>query len=118
VVHIQPDEGISLSFQAKVPGPKMRLGRVDMSFAYHDYFLTKPATGYETLLYDCMIGDQTLFHRADMVEAAWSVVAPVLDAVEASPTKGLQHYEAFSEGPSEANALLARDGRRWRTLAP
>jgi glucose-6-phosphate 1-dehydrogenase len=117
VVRIQPDEGISLAFQAKVPGPEMTLGRVDMAFAYEDYFASAPATGYETLLYDCMIGDQTLFHRADMVEAGWSVVAPVLDAVEASPTALLRGYPAFSQGPVEADTLLARDGRQWRGLA-
>jgi glucose-6-phosphate 1-dehydrogenase len=117
VIRIQPDEGISLSFQAKVPGPEMALGRVDMAFAYQDYFSSAPATGYETLLYDCMIGDQTLFHRADMVEAGWSVVAPVLEAVAASPAALLHEYPAFSQGPDEADALLARDGRRWRPLA-
>jgi glucose-6-phosphate 1-dehydrogenase len=118
VIRIQPDEGISLAFQAKVPGPEMTLGRVDMAFDYKDYFSSAPATGYETLLYDCMIGDQTLFHRADMVEAGGSVVAPVLDAVDASPTALLHAYPAFSQGPPEADALLARDGRRWRPLTP
>jgi glucose-6-phosphate 1-dehydrogenase len=117
VIRIQPDEGISLSFQAKVPGPEMTLGRVDMAFAYEDYFASAPATGYETLLYDCMTGDQTLFHRADIVEAGWSAVAPVLDAVEASPAALLHDYAAYSEGPAEAEALLARDGRRWQPLA-
>jgi glucose-6-phosphate 1-dehydrogenase len=117
VIRIQPNEGISLSFQAKVPGPEMTLGRVDMAFAYQDYFASAPATGYETLLYDCMIGDQTLFHRADMVEAGWSVVAPVLEAVEASPAALLHEYRSFSQGPDESAALLARDGRQWRTLA-
>jgi glucose-6-phosphate 1-dehydrogenase len=117
VIHVQPDEGISLSFQAKVPGPEMTLGRVDMSFAYRDYFAGAPATGYETLLYDCMIGDQTLFHRADSVEAGWSVVAPLLDAVAERPGAPLHEYPAFSQGPPEADALLARDGRRWRPLA-
>ncbi len=117
VVRIQPDEGISLAFQAKVPGPEMRLGRVDMAFAYEDYFATAPATGYETLLYDCMVGDQTLFHRADMVEAGWSVVAPVLEAVEASPAARLHDYAAFSQGPAKADTLLAKDGRQWRPLA-
>src|SRR5581483_4819313 len=79
VISIQPDEGISLSFEAKVPGPVVRLGAVDMDFQYSDYFGTTPSTGYETLLYDCMMGDSTLFQRADMVEAAWAAVQPVLD---------------------------------------
>jgi glucose-6-phosphate 1-dehydrogenase len=118
VIRVQPDEGISLTFQAKVPGPEMVLGQVNMAFDYQDYFASTPATGYETLLYDCMIGDQTLFHRADMVEAGWSVVAPVLDAVDASPTALLHEYPAFSQGPIEAEALIARDGRQWRPLAP
>ena len=117
VIRIQPDEGISLAFQAKVPGPEMTLGRVDMAFAYKDYFASAPATGYETLLYDCMTGDQTLFHRADSVEAGWSVVAPVLDAVEASPTALLHDYAAFSQGPAEADALMARDRRQWRPVS-
>ncbi len=69
VISIQPDEGISLSFEAKVPGPVVRLGAVNMNFQYSDYFGTTPSTGYETLLYDCMMGDSTLFQRADMVEA-------------------------------------------------
>ena len=79
VINIQPNEGISLSFEAKVPGPVVRLGAVDMDFNYSDYFGTEPSTGYETLLYDCMMGDPTLFQRADMVEAGWAVVQPILD---------------------------------------
>jgi glucose-6-phosphate 1-dehydrogenase len=116
VMRIQPDEGISLAFQAKVPGPAMTLGRVDMAFAYQDYFPSAPATGYETLLYDCMIGDQTLFLRTDMVEAGWAAVTPVFEAVEASPTALLHDYPAFSDGPAEANVLVAKDGRQWRPL--
>ncbi len=86
VINIQPDEGISLSFEAKVPGPVVRLGAVDMSFEYSDYFGTMPSTGYETLIYDCMMGDPTLFQRADMVEAAWTVVEPILDVWKALPS--------------------------------
>src|SRR5262249_36639910 len=74
IIRIQPDEGIALRFSAKVPGPIMRLGPVEMDFRYADYFGSTPSTGYERLLYDCMIGDQTLFQRADMVEAGWSTV--------------------------------------------
>jgi len=76
VLQIQPDEGITMSFQAKVPGPIVRLGEVNMSFKYSDYFGATPSTGYERLLYDCMTADATLFHRADMVEAGWTVVHP------------------------------------------
>ena len=85
VLHIQPEEGISLRFAAKVPGPAMRLGAVDMNFEYSDYFGSQPSTGYERLLHDCMIGDATLFQRADMVEAGWCVVSPVLDVWKALP---------------------------------
>jgi len=114
IMRIQPDEGISLRFQAKVPGAQARLGTVDMAFNYADYFASAPTTGYETLLYDCLNGDQTLFHRADMVEAGWTVVAPILDLVQASPSALLHEYPAGGWGPAEADALLARDGRRWR----
>ncbi len=114
IIRIQPDEGIFLSFQAKVPGPQVRLGTVKMEFSYADYFDSEPATGYETLLYDCMLGDQTLFHRADMVEAGWAVVAPIQDVLTASPAALLHEYPAFSWGPAEADALMTRDGRAWR----
>jgi len=118
IMRIQPDEGISLRFQAKVPGAQARLGTVTMSFSYEDYFSAAPATGYETLLYDCMNGDPTLFHRADMVEASWDVVTPILELVQATPAALLHEYPAGTWGPAEADALLARDGRAWRTPAP
>ena len=92
VLHIQPEEGISLQFAAKVPGPVMRLGTVDMNFEYQEYFGKQPSTGYERLLHDCMIGDQTLFQRADMVEAGWSVVNPVLDLWKALPPRNFPNY--------------------------
>ncbi|HLJ47944.1 MAG TPA: glucose-6-phosphate dehydrogenase [Bryobacteraceae bacterium] len=116
VLHIQPDEGISLSFGAKVPGPLVDLGSVNMDFRYSDYFGNEPSTGYERLLYDCMIGDATLFQRADMVEAGWSVVAPVLDVWKALPARHFPNYAAGSWGPKEADDLLARDRRQWRNL--
>jgi glucose-6-phosphate 1-dehydrogenase len=114
VVHIQPDEGISLSFSAKVPGPQLRLDDVNMKFAYGDYFGSTPSTGYERLLYDCMMGDATLFQRADMVEAGWSVVQPVLDVWRALPPRGFPNYAAGSWGPAEALELMGRSGRTWR----
>lgn len=114
VMRIQPGEGISLRLQAKVPGAAFRLGAVDMSFDYADYFAQSPNTGYETLLHDCMVGDQTLFHRADMVEAGWTVVAPILDLVTATPTALLHNYPAFSWAPPAADDLMANDRRRWR----
>jgi glucose-6-phosphate 1-dehydrogenase len=114
LVRIQPNEGISLQFQAKVPGADVRLGTVTMAFNYADYFARVPETGYETLLYDCMTGDQTLFHRADMVAAGWRAVEPILELVAATPDELLHEYPACSWGPAAADALLARDGRVWR----
>jgi glucose-6-phosphate 1-dehydrogenase len=116
VLNIQPNEGICLSFEAKVPGPVVRLGAVNMDFQYSDYFGTKPSTGYETLLYDCMMGDPTLFQRADMVEAAWTVVQPILDVWKALPPRDFPNYAAGSWGPPHADDLLRRDGHEWRDL--
>jgi glucose-6-phosphate 1-dehydrogenase len=116
VLHIQPEEGISLQFAAKVPGPVMRLGTVDMNFEYQEYFGKQPSTGYERLLHDCMIGDQTLFQRADMVEAGWCVVNPVLDLWKALPPRNFPNYASGTWGPKEADDLLERDGRRWRNF--
>jgi glucose-6-phosphate 1-dehydrogenase len=114
VLRIQPEEGISLRFEGKVPGPVMRLGTVRMSFEYADYFGSKPATGYETLLYDCMLGDSTLFHRSDMVEAGWSAVMPILDVWKALTPRSFPNYAANSWGPKEADDLIQRDGRKWK----
>ncbi len=114
VLRIQPNEGISLRFGAKIPGTLLRLGAVNMDFAYHDYFGSTPSTGYERLLYDCMIGDATLFQRADMVEAGWAVVEPILDIWQAVPPRTFPNYAAGTWGPKEADDLLQRDGRRWR----
>ena len=116
VLHIQPEEGISLRFAAKTPGSVMRLGTVDMNFEYADYFGVTPSTGYERLLHDCMIGDATLFQRADMVEAGWCVVSPVLDVWKALPPRNFPNYAAGTWGPKEADDLIERDGRRWRNF--
>jgi glucose-6-phosphate 1-dehydrogenase len=116
VIHIQPDEGVSLRFGAKIPGPIMRLGLVNMEFDYARDFGSSHSTGYERLLYDCMIGDATLFQRADMVEAGWRVIQPVLDVWNALPTKTFPNYAAGTWGPAEADELLARDGRAWRKI--
>src|SRR5215470_15675556 len=116
VIHIQPEEGISLSFGAKVPGSLMRLGLVNMDFDYNTYFGSEHSTGYERLLRDCMAGDATLFQRADMVEAGWSVIQPILDVWHALPARGFPNYAAGSWGPAEADELLARDGRSWRRI--
>ena len=87
-----------------------------MDFDYADYFGEQVATGYERLLYDCMIGDATLFQRADMVEAGWSIVTPVLDVWNAIPARDFPDYPSGSWGPEESDALLARDGRAWKNL--
>ena len=116
VIQIQPVEGISLSFGAKIPGPILRVGSVDMSFEYSKYFGEAAYTGYEVLLYDCMIGDATLFQRADMVEAGWSIVDPVLDVWKALPPRRFPNYAAGAWGPKESDELLQRDGRTWRTI--
>ncbi len=114
VLHIQPDEGISLRFGAKVPGIAVDIGPVNMDFRYTDYFGNEPSTGYERLLYDCMTGDATLFQRADMVEAGWSVVQPALDVWKALPSRYFPNYAAGTWGPREADELMARDKRAWR----
>jgi glucose-6-phosphate 1-dehydrogenase len=116
VIHIQPDEGMALGFGAKIPGPQLRLGSVEMSFEYSKYFGTDPYTGYEVLLYDCMIGDQTLFQRADMVEAGWRILDPVIDVWKALPARNFPNYAAGTWGPKESDDLLERDGRTWRTI--
>ena len=113
VLHLQPDEGISMSFGAKIPGPVMRLGSVNMDFRYGDYFNASPQTGYERLLYDCMLGDATLFQRSDMVESAWQIVGPVQDVWSALPARNFPNYAAGSWGPKEAEELLRRDNRHW-----
>lgn len=116
ILRIQPDEGIALEFAAKRPGPNVVLGNVDMTFAYKDYFKTAPSTGYETLIYDCMIGDATLFQRADNIEAGWQAVQPILDAWANHPPRDFPNYAAGSTGPVAADELLARDARAWRPL--
>ncbi len=117
VMSIQPDECIGLQFNAKVPGPAITISGVNMTFKYQDYFDAAPSTGYETLIYDCMIGDAILFQRADGIEAGWRAVQPFLDAWRNAGSQGLAVYKAGSEGPTEADQLLARDGRRWRPIA-
>jgi glucose-6-phosphate 1-dehydrogenase len=116
VISIEPTEGITLQFNTKVPGPTINIDGVEMKFRYKDYFKAEPATGYETLIYDCMIGDNILFQRADSVEAGWQAVQPFLDAWKKAGAKGLQNYKAGSEGPAGAEELLRREGRSWRKL--
>ncbi|MCT7377871.1 glucose-6-phosphate dehydrogenase [Chelativorans salis] len=115
VFRIQPKEGVSLRFAAKVPGRTVRLGEVNMDFRYSDYFEAEPTTGYETLIYDCLIGDPTLFQRADNIEAGWAAVQPFLDAWAAGKNN-VHLYRSGGSGPSEADALMKRDGRGWLPL--
>jgi len=116
ILRIEPSEGIGLEFAAKRPGPIVKLSDVTMDFAYEDYFKTAPNTGYETLIYDCMIGDATLFQRADNIEAGWAAVQPILDGWADNPPSSFPNYIAGSDGPAAADELLARDGRAWRSL--
>src|SRR5215831_17871521 len=116
ILRIQPDEGIAFEFAAKLPGPSVKLSNVSMDFAYKTYFKMAPNTGYETLLYDCMIGDATLFQRADNIEAGWQAVQPILDAWANNSPRDFPNYVAGSDGPSAADELLTRDGRAWRPL--
>ena len=119
VIQIQPDEGISLQFEVKRPGPLVQLAPVRMTFRYRDWFPPEPNVGYETLIYDCMIGDATLFQRADMVEATWRVVQPILDAWEKAGPQNFPNYASGSEGPAAADALITQDAphRAWRPIA-
>jgi glucose-6-phosphate 1-dehydrogenase len=118
ILRIQPNDGIGLQFGAKVPGPIMKMGSVEMDFCYADYFNNAPTTGYETLIYDCAIGDATLFQRSDNVELGWSVVKPILDVWGNSLPADFPNYAAGSWGPLAAEALLARDGHQWRKINP
>jgi len=116
IIQVQPDEGIRMSFNAKRPGTAMDLEGVALDFKYADWFKQEPAIGYETLIYDCLIGDATLFQRADQVEGAWRVVQPALDHWAAHPPTDFPNYAAGSPGPAAADELLQRDGRQWREI--
>jgi glucose-6-phosphate 1-dehydrogenase len=114
VLQIQPQEGVSLSFEAKRPGPQEHLAPVRMDFLYADYFKAEPASGYETLIYDCLIGDQTLFKQSEEIEASWAAVQPFLDAWAEGGT--VHGYAAGEDGPAQARRWIERDGRRWRPV--
>jgi len=114
VLRIQPDDGLALRLDVKVPGLGMRVRPVDMSFLYKDAFAESSPEAYQRLLLDAMRGESTLFTRTDEVEAAWRLVTPLLNAWSQEGRKDLQSYGAGSWGPDEAEQLLARDGRRWR----
>lgn len=116
LIRVQPDEGISLRFGAKIPGPTVRMGNVAMEFKYKDAFGSSVTTGYETLIYDCIKGDPTLYQRADMVEMGWAIVNPVQEVWKALPPRTFPNYGAGTWGPDEADELLKRDGRSWRRI--
>jgi glucose-6-phosphate 1-dehydrogenase len=113
VIRIQPDEGISLRFGAKVPGPETNVCPVVMDFQYATAFGVNSANGYERLLLDAMLGDQTLFAHRDGVEATWSLYTPVLQAWAKSKPRDFPNYTSGTWGPKAADGLLGRDGRRW-----
>jgi len=113
VIHVQPEEGIAIRMKAKRPGPIVQLATVKLDFSYRDFGETTVATGYERLLYDAMIGDSTLFHRSDMVEASWKIATPVLDVWKTLPPRDFPNYPAGSLGPAAADELMQRDGRKW-----
>jgi glucose-6-phosphate 1-dehydrogenase len=113
ILNIQPDEGISVSFGAKRPGPEMNIGNVTMNFSYQEAFGDGARSAYATLLSDCVRGDATLFDRGDSVEAAWALVDPILDVWSAAKTATIPQYASGSWGPRESDALLERDGRSW-----
>jgi glucose-6-phosphate 1-dehydrogenase len=113
VLNIQPDEGISVSFGAKRPGTDMGIGNVTMNFSYREAFGGASRSAYATLLNDCLRGDATLFDRGDSVEAAWSLVDPILDVWSATRTGTVPTYPAGTWGPKESDQLLERDGRQW-----
>ncbi len=115
-VKIQPDDGISLKFTAKVPGPTMTLRPVNMDFRYGTTFGDASPEAYERLILDCMIGDPTLFARSDEVTAAWKIITPIHKAWSEMPAQNFPNYAAGTWGPPDAFELLERDGRHWRRL--
>ncbi|MEI6280189.1 MAG: glucose-6-phosphate dehydrogenase [Verrucomicrobiae bacterium] len=113
VLHMQPDEGITLDIRAKRPGPSINLVNVPLNFSYSDFGEGTAATGYETLLYDCMIGDTTLFHRYDSVDASWRIANPILDVWQALPARDFPNYQSGSWGPAASDQLLEKSGHEW-----
>ena len=113
VLHIQPDEGIEIRMKAKHPGPSMELNTVKLEFSYKQFGETSAATGYERLLHDSMVGESTLFHRADMVEEAWRIATPIVDVWASLPPRDFPNYAAGTWGPAAAGALIQQDDRSW-----
>jgi glucose-6-phosphate 1-dehydrogenase len=116
-MRIQPNEGISLRFEVKMPGGDFRTRSVDMDFTYGSFGIEATSDAYDRLFLDCMMGDQTLFTRSDEVEAAWRVVTPALSVWDLPSDPGtVPQYEAGTWEPAEAELLINQDGRRWRRL--
>jgi glucose-6-phosphate 1-dehydrogenase len=116
IFHIQPDQGIELRFHTKVPGPTLQLQPVNMRFSYGEAFRAGRGTGYEVLIYNCMIGDATLFSRTDLVETAWRIAQPIMDGWEARKPADFPNYAAGSWGPQASCELIERDGRKWTEI--
>jgi glucose-6-phosphate 1-dehydrogenase len=117
ILNIQPQESITIMIRGKRPGPGVVVETIPLDFDYCQFGQQSPATGYETLLHDCMVGDMTLFHREDSVDASWRIVNPLLDVWGALPPRDFPDYESGSWGPAAADKLLARDGRHWENPA-
>jgi glucose-6-phosphate 1-dehydrogenase len=115
-IRIQPDEGTMLRFAAKIPGLGLDVRSVTMDFTYGSAFAVDSPDAYETLILDALLGDASLFTRADEVEEAWGIVDPIIDAWADAPSPDFPNYEAGSWGPTAADQLLAREGRRWRRI--
>jgi glucose-6-phosphate 1-dehydrogenase len=115
IFNIQPDEGITLQVRAKIPGPTICTRSVRLEFDYNQFGDRQPTTGYEKLLYDCMVGDSSLFHRSDMVEAAWEAASPILEAWNNNPPADFPNYAPGSWGPEAAMRLIERDRHHWWT---
>jgi len=112
-LHVQPDEGITLDIHAKRPGPSINIADVPLEFSYSDFGECTAATGYETLLYDCMTGDTTLFHRYDSVDASWQIVNPILDVWGALKARDFPNYDAGTWGPEASDHLIRKGGHEW-----
>jgi glucose-6-phosphate 1-dehydrogenase len=113
VIHVQPDEGITMDIHAKRPGPGISIANVPLDFSYQEFGESTAATGYETLLYDCMIGDMTLFHRYDSVDASWRIVTPILDVWQALHPRDFPNYAAGTWGPEASDRLIEKSGHSW-----
>lgn len=116
VIRIQPDEGISMKMNCKVPGPFSPIQPVKMDFRYGSYFGQSSPDAYERLIWDCILGDSTLFARTDEVLSSWRILTPLLQYWAKTPAKDFPNYESGTWGPKEADEMIAKDGRAWRLL--